>query len=131
MGYVTYLAERELQVGVIGGQSVTLTLGFGRAQRGIEWVGSRAVSLNGWNESVTDRVDKIWRVATTYHLDSERDDIAQFLASVIGGQRFSIDFEGTVASPDVVRSVHLRDSRVVERRLATGVHRLQLTLVEV
>ena len=131
MGSIAYTARRKLTGGVTLGQLVSRDLGFGEATPSHNFQGARNTSLSGQQETVLQRVDSAWSVTTAYHTAAERAELVMFIHSALGGEPFDIDFEGSIASPDVVRTVKMDAQSVTEARIGKDLFRFSFTVLEV
>jgi hypothetical protein len=116
MGYVTYTARRSLQAGVTSGDQVQLSMGFTAATPVHRSFGSQNVGASGAREGVLLRIETAWRLTTSFHLESSRADIEQFLHSVMNLETFTIDVRGTPAAPSNPRTVWLVSRSITETR---------------
>ena len=65
------------------------------------------VSLDGSSETLLHRVEDTWQLTTvplSDLADSDFEKFKEFLTSVMGGEQFTFDAYGTVASPDNVQN---------------------------
>ncbi len=137
MSYVSYTARRSLQGGVSNGDPVDLTLGFSAATPVHRSFGTVNVSTSGAREGVLNRIETAWRVTTSFHLETSRPAIEQFVHSVMNAETFTIDFRGTVGSPSDPKLVKMTSRSVTETRrtspgpAATSAFQMSFEVVEV
>ena len=129
MGAVTYTARRALQSGVTDGDTVNVTIGFSRYDRAYLRSGSVSVSLSGARESILHHIETRITVETTHHSAADRPVVNQWIQSVMNGEEFTIDVDGSAGSAVSPESVRLIAETVAETRLARGYYRLRFDVV--
>lgn len=117
MARVTYQALRSLKAGVSPNTTVDLDFMLEAHQREAKPVAKTQVALGGASETRRDRTDVFHSVTTSPVLEAAFDDFRQFLDSVDGGEPFTLDPYGTLASPVQPLTVERSDRGYKERRI--------------
>lgn len=125
MARVSYTAQRSLKAGVSAGTAVDFDFNVSDLDRYTKTARSDRASLGGLRQVLRDRTDVGYRVQTLPVLEADFDDFRQFLDSVDGGEAFTFDPYGTLASPvspatSILVSTGYRERRVSQRYLATN-----------
>lgn len=107
MGFITYLAKRKLKPGVNVDDVITLdNLIVIRYEPDFKVSRRQAISLSGSDVQFTNLgIREEWRVEITGFPGTLRDDLDQFVASILPGQTFSFDPKGTAGSPIEIQQV--------------------------
>ena len=120
MAAVSYTAKRSLRAGVTENDSIDYDFQVSAVDRSTKPKIGQSVSLSGWQETVRDRTDELYRITTVPVLEADFDHFRQFLDSVDGGEQFTLDPYGTIAVPVqamtcVLSSKGYREKRVSQR----------------
>ena len=100
MSYVTYTALRRLKSGHSASTAYSIEFDSEALTPGINGVSEINKSLGGSKESIFKRFEETWNVTSTFQNESTFNDWMEFFASTAGGEAFTFDAYGTVASPD-------------------------------
>lgn len=125
MASVSYAAQRSLKGGVSVNDSIDFDFQVSSLDRTTKPIRGQQVSLSGWQETIRDRTDIQFKVATVAVLEASFDDFRQFLDSVDGGEFFTFDPYGTIAVPVdpqncVMVSKGYKEKRVSQRYLSVS-----------
>lgn len=100
MTAITYTALRDLAPGHTAGTEYTIDVPMSAADRERKPNRTRHRSLSGVSEHYVHHRDVLWHFTTEPLPAAEYAQVREFLASVDGGEAFTIDPYGTTASPD-------------------------------
>lgn len=99
-------------------QLATLEFGVQEAQRRVAVQRTSKPAIGGAMETILKRRDELWQVTTDFIAEADLPQWREFLASVEGGESFTLDPYGTVAAPVLPLVVSLESSDYTEQRLA-------------
>ena len=100
MPSVTYTASRSLISGHSSGLSYSIDLRIAARTPRTKREGREHKSLSGNKEYFLHRLEKFFSLQSAMLTQAELDQYIEFLDSVAGGESFTFDAYGTVASPD-------------------------------
>lgn len=126
MAAVTYTAKRSLASGHTEGTEYSLDISLSALERRVDTVKDTATSLSGRDETLLHRLDVRWSCTTTYIDSADMPELREFLASTAGGESFTFDPYGTVASPDDPVTVTRQGNGYRERRIAPALRMYQV-----
>ena len=105
MAYVTYTAKRNLKSGHSASTSYSIEFSAEQLTPIFTPSANENRSLGGTTETTFNRLDESWAVSAAFQAQSTYDDWREFFSSVAGGESFTFDAYGTVASPDNAQTV--------------------------
>lgn len=125
MAAVSYTAKRSLRGGVSVDDPIDYDFEVSDVDRQTKPKIGQQISLSGWQETIRDRTDELWRCVTIPVLAADFDHFRQFLDSVDGGEVFTFDPYGTIAVPVdpmscVLSSKGYKEKRVSQRYLSVS-----------
>lgn len=125
MASVSYTAKRSLRAGVTLNDPIDYDFEVSAVDRSTKPIVGQKTSLSGWQETVRDRTDELYKVVTIPVLESDFDHFRQFLDSVDGGEFFTFDPYGTNAVPVQAMNCVLamkgyREKRVSQRYISVA-----------
>lgn len=88
----------------------------------------RSVSLSGVTETLFYKEVETWTITTDFLTEEELSFWTQFSSSVAGGESFTIDLYGSIASPDNVQSCILEGAPEVRRVNSTRLYQMTLMI---
>lgn len=104
MSVITYTAidRGELASGHSELTEYSIETGFNNFQRSNNRVATPAVSLSGNSRETTfSRVDVTYNVSTVPENDATKlEELREFISSILAGEQFTIDLNGTTVTPD-------------------------------
>lgn len=111
MARVSYTALRSLKAGVTSGNAIDFDFDVSATDRETKVERKDQVAFSGLQETSKERTEELWRVTTIPVLEADFDDFRQFLDSCDGGEIFTFDPYGTLASPVAVKTNCVLDSK--------------------
>ncbi|MCB9902360.1 MAG: hypothetical protein H6826_13540 [Planctomycetes bacterium] len=99
MARLTIIPLRKLASGYSAGVPVDVEVGLEVSDWDYNPVKSENVSLGGARETIADRLEEIYQVKTVHIPIASRDLWRMLMASISLGEEFTLDTEGSVASP--------------------------------
>lgn len=118
MAAVSYIAKRNLKGGVSVDDPIDFDFEVSQVNRATKPIGGSQVSLSGYEETVRDRTDEFYTLVTVPVLEASFDDFRQFLDSVDGGEMFTLDPYGTIASPVQAMNCIMAQKGYKEKRVS-------------
>lgn len=95
MSYVTYIAQREIKLGHVVGNSYIIEFAAQMLDRSGRVVKSVSTSLGGNTEAIRIRRDIFWAVKSDIIAEASIADWREFLASTDSNESFTFDAYGT------------------------------------
>lgn len=117
MAAVTYTAWRSLVSGHVEGDEYSLDIPLASLERRVAEEKERTESLSGNEETLLHRLDVFWSCTTANIKEADIGALREFLDSTAGGEQFTFDPYGSVASPDDPVTVKRRGSGYREQRV--------------
>lgn len=99
MARLTIIPVRSLASGYSAGVPVDIEIGLEAADWDFNPVKSENVSIGGARETIGDRLETIYAIKTVPIELASRPVWRMLMASISLGEEFTLDTEGTVASP--------------------------------
>ena len=99
MAAVSYIALRSLRAGVTENDPINYDFEVSAVDRSTKPQTGSQTSLSGWQETIRDRTDELYKITTVPVLEADFDHFRQFLDSCDGGEHFTLDPYGTIAVP--------------------------------
>ena len=132
MASVSYVAKRSLQGGVSVDDNIDLDFNASVIDRSTKPIRSEQISIGGVQETLRDRTDILFTIKTSPVLEADFDDFRQWFDSVDGGEQFTLDPYGTIASPVdaqicVLTSKGYKEKRVSQRYISATITARVLT----
>jgi len=105
VSYVTYTAKRRLKSGHSVSTAYSIEFDSLLLQPGFNGDSVAKRSIGGSTETVFKRFDETWDFTASNQAESLFNDWVEFFASVAGGESFTLDAYGSIATPDNVQTV--------------------------
>ncbi len=132
MSVITYTAHARAPLisGHTAGTSYSFDIKFRTYDRTINSPKTQHRALDNTIETVLKDVNQDLSVVIGAYGDSEQAQIDEFIYSVAGGEQFTIDLNGTAATPDAPVSVKYTGKVASEQRVGVNKFIMQLPLVK-
>ena len=119
MAYISYTATRKVITGHTTGYLYEMEIPFNRFDSSMKVQRKAHVSLGGQQETVLTRVDSEISITMGEFHRTRLPEIREFVHSVAGGESFTVDAYGTIATTDERISVQMTSNSVREQRVGT------------